>query len=111
MSSNGIISFRNPFDEFYETGFPDVTFRHSLIAPLWIDLNPVLNGCIYYRATNESDVLNQASSLIAGSNPEFGGFQPTLAVIVTWDRVPVHANTSIIVRSTINVTSRWHHRL
>ena len=101
MSSNGIISFRNPFDEFADRNmgieFPTITFRHSVIAPLWIDLNPTVSGSINYTTSREPDVLNRTSLLLADGNPELCDFQPTLVVIVTWDKVPLHTNNSIIV--------------
>ena len=97
MSSNGVISFNKPIEQLVGMfgNEEEYTFREPVIAPLWIDL--AHGGSIYYRATNETDILSQASSLIANGNPAFVGFQPTLAVIVTWDRFPIYSNMSITV--------------
>ncbi len=66
----------------YECSLPCSTA--PVIAPLWADLDFRFRGRIYYRKTQDSGILEQVVDMIADMNPGLSGYQPTLAVIVTW---------------------------
>ena len=55
-----------------------------MIAPLWTDLDFRSRGLIYYRTSQDPDVLNQVVDMIAAMDPGLSDYQPTLAVVVTW---------------------------
>jgi hypothetical protein len=40
---------------------------------------------VFYRVTNDMNLLDEAATRIESSNPDFAGFQPEQAVIVTFD--------------------------
>ena len=39
---------------------------------------------IYYRITSDQSTLDKVVSIITENNPNLSGYQPTLAVVVTW---------------------------
>ena len=55
-----------------------------VIAPVWADLDFRGMGRIYYRATQDPATLELVTSMITDVNPGLMGYEPTLAVIVTW---------------------------
>ncbi len=93
MSTNGLISFNDPFLSHIVMPFP----RSSapllpLIAPLWSDFNFRETGTLYYRVTNDSTILNRISQEIEILNSDFTSYQPTQAVIVTWFQATSNQN-------------------
>ena len=90
MSTNGLVSFKHPFDSYSATEFAYFgEFHDTLIAPFWIDLNPLVSGSVYFRIAHDAPTINQVSDLIADSNTEFGSFHPRVVVVVTWDQVAI----------------------
>ena len=57
-------------------------FLDPIIAPLWAEYS---NGTIFYRSTIESNVLKHEVEMITDINSNFTDYQPSLAVVVTWD--------------------------
>ncbi len=76
------MSFEEPFDQ--STGCLLPCADVPVIAPIWIDLDFKSNGLLYYRVSQDPATLQQVASMIAQENPRLSGYQPTLAVIVTW---------------------------
>ena len=58
------------------------TSRDSWMAPIMTDLLPP--GEIFFRATNDSDILDSVKGIVSGLNPTWRTLQPVLAVIFTW---------------------------
>ena len=90
VNSNGVISFGiEGFRDFYARSFP---FRSPpLIAPFWDDFDPYFSGAIYYRQTNDSDLLQlfyNYTLLLKNADSELNEFYPVHLFIATWDQVP-----------------------
>ena len=78
------MSFDGPFDMPNACSFlpcADV----PVIAPIWIDLDFLNFGLLYYRVSQDSATLERVRDMIVQQNPAtLSAYQPTLAVIVTW---------------------------
>ena len=93
MNFNGVISFGTKgFRDFYARSFP---FQSPpLITPFWDDISSLLWEGLYYRQTNDSDLLEQFynySLLLrdGDSNTKLlHDYYPTHLFIATWDKVP-----------------------
>ena len=56
-----------------------------VIAPIWMDLDFLNFGLLYYRVSQDSATLERVRDMIVQQNPAtLSAYQPTLAVIVTW---------------------------
>ena len=56
-------------------------------VPLYINEEPLNSFPIYrmyYRNTSDLSTLDKVVSIITENNPNLSGYQPTLAVVVTW---------------------------
>lgn len=106
----GLIPFRSYFPE----TFPRVEnftssftrFQHSLVAPFWVQINSQETGYVYHRITEDGSALNKIAALIEDSNPGFGGFQPELAVIVTWEGIHVSSQVQVIIICIVSIKIR-----
>ncbi len=101
VSTNGLISFRNECSSFSSSPFSSYSpgFFRPLIAPLWTDFDPSRSGFIYYRTTNDSLVLERICNVLFEKNDTFVDYAPSLAFIVTWDKIPLFHDESLIVSS------------
>ena len=100
VSTKGLISARTGFFEYrpsmFTREFP--AFSNPIIAPLWADFDTTVLGSIYYRASNDSFVLEQIVELIANSSSDYASFKPKQAFIATWeDIIPFRASERILV--------------
>ena len=95
VSTNGFISFGGEIttDPFNVRPFSSRTLNFPMIAPLWADFNFREDGTIYFRATNKSDILKDASERIARHDSNYTGYVPREAVIVTWFQSRVFEGT------------------
>ena len=85
MSTNGLLSFREAFNEFRVTAFPRISSDTvPIIAPLWADYNFRERGNVYYRVTEDTTTLIRAKELITEYQNGFDEFSPSLCVIVSW---------------------------
>ena len=91
MSTIGLISFRNPFNSFSPGPFTQsfVQFDDPIIAPLWGDFVNLewLGSNVFSRVTNSQETLEMVATQLRTVNQDFTDYNPTLAVIVTWDRL------------------------
>ena len=73
-------------------------FNDPIIAPFWTDLIPEASvGSIYYRTTNDKLILDRIVNITTGFNQNFSNYQPSLAIIVTWEDVSPFSERSIQV--------------
>ncbi len=93
VSTNGLISFRNEYSSRRSSPFSSrfIEFLNPLIAPLWTGFDTSRSGSIYYRTTNDNLVLERIRNVLTEHNA------PSLAFIVTWDRIPLFYDPSSIV--------------
>jgi hypothetical protein len=92
VNYNGVLSFgTESFTAYYAVPFP---FRSPpLIAPFWDDIEDFFWNGLYYRQTNDSDLLqlfyNYTLLLNNGdSKLESDDYYPTHLFIATWDEAP-----------------------
>ena len=100
VSSNGLISARERYTQFVPSPFTREfsAFPHAIIAPLWADFDSRDQGSIYYRVTNDSEVLDQIVDTISNLNPDLNSYTPKQALIATWeDIIPYSALDDILV--------------
>ena len=90
VNSNGVISFRNPFFDLFINRFPLLT-NDVLIAAFWDGVNTFFGGQVFFRQTNDENLLTQVASTVESAF--MVDFSPTLLFIVTWDGVPGPINT------------------
>lgn len=84
VSTNGVLSFRDSFLDFVPESFPIPT--NVLIAPFWDDSDNTLGGQVFYRFTDNQEILDVISTRINGAFPV--NFNPLTAFIVTWYQLP-----------------------
>ena len=86
MNENGVISFDNSMPQLTFEPFP---LNESLIAPFWADVAITATGSIWYRETNETEILDRARREIQSAF--FIANQQTVNIthlfIATWDDV------------------------
>ena len=87
-----MISFEHGFTLYKPHSFTNTftAFLEPVIAPLWMDFNTRKSGSIYYRVTNDTEVLYEIAEMVTESLKS--SYQPTFAVIVTWYRVSLFPN-------------------
>lgn len=79
------MSFEAGFSSYQVEAFPRQNLPLlPLIAPLWADFNFRDSGNVFYRIDTNMDTLDRVAEIIANSNPIYGDFRPTMAVVVTW---------------------------
>ena len=98
MSSNGLLSFRQPF-----TNPERVPFHltdEALIAPFWNDMNIELAGQVSYRFSMDQSLLDRVQVLINESLDVY--FSPAFLFIATWDRVAQWGADPSVVRACVH---------
>ena len=66
------------------------------MAPLWTDLDFSSRGLIYYRISQDPDILSQVVGMIAAVDSGLSEYQPTQAVVVTWFDATPRNDRSVI---------------
>ena len=89
-----MISFRRPFSDFTPDPFP-LNVNVTLIAPFWADVNLFINGAVYYRFTQDEQLLSTVKESIR--NAFIGDFSPDLLFVATWVRVAEFGGSSSVV--------------
>ena len=101
MSTNGLISFRNPFSSFSPEPFTQsfAQFNDPIIAPLWGDFTnfEVSGSNVFSRVTNSQETLEMVATQLRTVNQDFTDYNPSLAVIVTWDGLRGYISTTSVV--------------
>ena len=88
MSTNGLLSFGEPFFRYSSFGANfDSIPTPPLIAPFWDDVDVTRGGTVYYRQDNTSSIAEQIQQNVSLQFHNIGFFYPSLVFIATWDRV------------------------
>ena len=99
VSSNGVLSFRNPFPDYSPEPFPlefdRVPYIEVLIAPFWDDTDYGVGGSVLYRFTTDPDILDEVGLNI--SNAFQVDFNPVMAFISTWEGLSEFLGASNVV--------------
>ena len=94
VNSNGVLSFRSSFTTPSPQSLP-LSTSDIIVAPFWADVDITNAGNIFYRFTNDTNILNGVEEKIRGAyNVDFS---PALLFIATWDRVAEFFGFSNIV--------------
>ena len=100
VSTNGVVSFGDPFTNPSSSPFP-LSTNDILIAPFWDDSNVESGGQVLFRLSDNQTLLKQVGSII-NDRLEYD-FTPTMLFIVTWNRIPEFRGSPDIV-SVIIIT-------
>ena len=87
ISTNGFFSFEAPPELHRRTLYSSLAI--PLIAPLWADFDFRSSGAVYYRTSQDSALLERVAFVVASSNPELVGFNPTSCLIITWHQASI----------------------
>ena len=99
----GIISFQNPNESYREFAIfqshpndplPLIPLITALIIFNSYDLTPV---SVYYRTTNDTVILDRIVNITTGFNQNFSDYQPSIAIIVTWEDYSQPMQVSIFI--------------
>uniref|UniRef100_A0A674GA76 NIDO domain-containing protein n=1 Tax=Taeniopygia guttata TaxID=59729 RepID=A0A674GA76_TAEGU len=87
VNNNGVVSFGTMVPEFTPQPFP-LPGRHPFVAPYWADVDTRLGGNVFYRQSQDAQLLARLAQDLAPAVPP-GDLppQPTWAFVATWDRV------------------------
>ena len=86
VNANGIISFNDPFTSVIPSPFP-LSSDAELIAPYWAHADITSAGTVFYRETNDTDVLTRASDDVRSFFINFPSFSATTVFISTWEEI------------------------
>lgn len=90
MNNNGLLSFGDAVSIYTPRSFP--LNDNQLIAPYWADVDTRGKGTVWFREVNDSTLLDRIGRDIHASVDNLFDFQPTLALIVTWDSVGYYSS-------------------
>ena len=102
VSTNGVVSFGDPFTDYNTRPFP-LSTSDILLAPFWDDSNVVIGGQVLFRLSDNQTLLNQVGSII-NDTLEYD-FTPTMLFIVTWNSIPAFGGSRNIVSVIIIIIS------
>ena len=97
MNTNGLLSFGTAVPVFSSDPFP--VMGPGLIAPFWADVDTRGSGEVYYRETNNSNLLGNVTLEIQSAFVDFADFTPTSLFIATWVEVGYFDNNTDLVRT------------
>ncbi|XP_067399058.1 sushi, nidogen and EGF-like domain-containing protein 1 [Emydura macquarii macquarii] len=92
VNNNGVVSFGVAVSQYTPDPFP-LADGHPFVAPYWGDVNNVLNGDIYYRETQNPELLRRLTRDINQYFPTIP-FNAMWAFVATWDQVAYFGSTS-----------------
>ncbi|NXF40874.1 TECTA protein, partial [Nyctibius bracteatus] len=87
VNNNGVVSFGAGVPEFTPQPFP-LPGHRPFVAPYWADVDTTLGGDVFYRQSQEPELLARlARDLAPAVIPPEPAPQPTWAFVATWYRV------------------------
>ncbi|KAK7474057.1 hypothetical protein BaRGS_00034663 [Batillaria attramentaria] len=94
VNNNGVISFVQELRTYRPSDFPlkDPT---PIVAPYWADVDvDKVGGVVWYRETNDSDILAQANQDVHSYSTAYRKFRARWAFVATWDNVGFYGATN-----------------
>lgn len=92
MNNNGVISFGVQVSQFTPEAFP-LSDSRSFIAPLWGDVHNGIRGDVYYRESQEPEILERATQDVRKFFRNMGSFTAQWAFIATWHQVTFYGGS------------------
>lgn len=87
VNNNGVLSFGTGVPEFTPQPFP-LPGHRPFVAPYWADVDTRLRGDVFYRQSQDPQLLARlAQDLAMAVAEQETAPQPTWAFVATWDRV------------------------
>ncbi|XP_077312606.1 sushi, nidogen and EGF-like domain-containing protein 1 [Lithobates pipiens] len=99
VNNNGLLSFNASIAAYTPKKLPELNGSNPFVAPFWADVNNAVAGDIYYRQSNDTDLLSRATSDIC-SYFSLPTFSATWAFVATWSNVAYFGSTAS--SSTVN---------
>ncbi|XP_071969230.1 alpha-tectorin-like [Engystomops pustulosus] len=91
VNNNGLLSFDMPINESKTQDIPIA--GETFLAPFWADVDNSLSGDIYYRWSNDSDLLSlNENELKIYFSDIF--YTPKWVLVATWDKVPCYNSST-----------------
>lgn len=84
ISTNGFITFESPAEVFHWSLLSALPV--PLIAPLWAEFDFTSSGSVYYRTSQDRELLERVAAIVVHENPNLDDFHPILLIVVTWFR-------------------------
>lgn len=95
VNNNGVISFLQELRGYRPKSFP-LEERTPIIAPFWADVDvSKAGGTVWYRETQNREVLDRCSQDVRGYASDFKRFQARWAFVVTWDNVSFYGASDV----------------
>lgn len=91
-----MVSFDSPVSQYTPDPFPLVDGR-AFVAPFWADIDNRITGEVYYRESQDKQLLQRATTDINTYFPN-EEFNATWVFVATWDRVAFYGSLSSKVR-------------
>jgi hypothetical protein len=102
VSTNGVISLRNSYVNHAVESFPLQSSNAIVIAPFWADIDIENGGELYFRSSDDSNLLQEVEVVIGEGDGS--DFLPITLFIATWYRVaPFGRPQEDVVSVTIQV--------
>ncbi|XP_053123561.1 alpha-tectorin-like [Hemicordylus capensis] len=92
VNNNGVLSFGKPVSQFTPDPFP-LTDGRSFVAPFWADVDNRITGTVYYRESQDEQLLQRVTADIDAYFPS-GKFTATWVFVATWDQVAFYGSLS-----------------
>lgn len=92
VNNNGVVSFGTNVSQYTPDPFP-LDGGSPFVAPYWADVNNVLGGNVYWRQTQDQQILSRCTADINQYFPNTP-FTAIWALIATWDRVAYFGTAS-----------------
>ncbi|XP_069474234.1 sushi, nidogen and EGF-like domain-containing protein 1 isoform X2 [Ambystoma mexicanum] len=83
VNNNGILSFLREVSQFTPVAFP-ISKDRRVVAAFWADVDNRQAGEVYYRESNDPDILKRATEDIRQHFPELPQFSAQWVFIATW---------------------------
>ncbi|XP_009463263.1 PREDICTED: sushi, nidogen and EGF-like domain-containing protein 1 [Nipponia nippon] len=108
VNNNGVVSFGTGVPEFTPQPFP-LPGHRPFVAPYWADVDTRLGGDVFYRQSQEPELLARlARDLAIAVTPPDPAPQPTWAFVATWHRViQVHGDIMADVPMSLRHPAPW----
>ncbi|KAL2094954.1 hypothetical protein ACEWY4_009673 [Coilia grayii] len=92
VNNNGVISFGVQVSQFTPEAFP-LSDSRSFIAPLWADVHNGIRGDVYYRESQEPEILERATQDVRKFFRHMGAFTAQWVFIATWHQVTFYGGS------------------
>ena len=103
VNNNGLLSFGKAVSTYTPRSFP-LGDGCQLIAPYWADVDTREAGTVWFREVNDSALLNRIGGNLRRNIASLS-FQPTSALIVTWESVGYYSAHFDLVSTYIGIIS------